>query len=49
LKKKDGKVSSFKFGDPKDYKSLSKEEKKDYTNKMLGNHKSWAGQKTGMI
>lgn len=31
------------FGDPKDYESLSKEEREEMTAKMMGKHKIWAG------
>jgi hypothetical protein len=31
------------FGDPKDYESLSQEEREEMTAKMMGKHKLWAG------
>ena len=31
------------FGDPKDYESLSQEEREEMTQKMMGKHKIWAG------
>lgn len=31
------------FGDPKDYESLSQEEREEMTKKMMGKHKIWAG------
>ncbi len=31
------------FGDPKDYDSLSQEEREELTEKMMGKHKIWAG------
>jgi len=31
------------FGDPKDYESVSQEEREEMTQKMLGKHKVWAG------
>jgi hypothetical protein len=31
------------FGDPKDYESLSQEEREEMTDKMMGKHKIWAG------
>jgi hypothetical protein len=31
------------FGDPKDYESLSQEEREEMTEKMMGKHKIWAG------
>jgi hypothetical protein len=31
------------FGDPKDYESLSQEEREEMTEKMMGKHKMWAG------
>jgi len=32
------------FGHPNDYKKLSKEERKELTNKMKAKHKAWAKQ-----
>jgi hypothetical protein len=32
------------FGDPKDYDSMSQEEREKLTKKMMGKHKVWAGQ-----
>ena len=31
------------FGDPKEYESLSQEEREEMTKKMMGKHKVWAG------
>lgn len=31
------------FGDPKDYESLTQEEREELTEKMMGKHKIWAG------
>jgi hypothetical protein len=31
------------FRDPKDYESLSQEEREEMTEKMMGKHKLWAG------
>ena len=31
------------FGDPKEYESLSQEEREEMTKKMMGKHKLWAG------
>jgi hypothetical protein len=30
------------FGDPKDYESMSQEEREELTRKMMGKHKQWA-------
>lgn len=32
------------FGDPKDFDSLSQEEREEMTEKMMGKHKVWAGK-----
>lgn len=49
MKKQDNKKTeekTFMFGDPKEYEKMSKEEKKDLTEKMMGKHKS---EVSGMI
>lgn len=35
------------FGDPESYKNMSKEERDNLTNKMMGQHKGWARQAIG--
>lgn len=32
-------ISGFAFGDPEDYKKMSKEERQKLTDKMMGKHK----------
>ncbi len=39
------KSAGLMFGSPEDYADMSKEEKQELTNKMLGKFKSWAGEK----
>lgn len=31
------------FGDPKEYESMSQEDREELTKKMMGKHKIWAG------
>ena len=42
--KQKSKPSSFKFGDPADYKQMTKEAKQKLTEKMRGTHQIWKGQ-----
>lgn len=37
--------NNFMFKDPKEYKDLSVEEKKELTEKMMGAHQNWADGK----
>lgn len=37
-----GEQSLFTFQDPKVYENMSKEEKKELTEKMMNSHKQWA-------
>lgn len=32
---------NFKFGDPEDYKKLSKKQREKLTQEMMGKHKAW--------
>jgi len=41
--KKEKADSSFMFGDPKDYKKMSKSERDKKTKEMIGKHRNWAG------
>ena len=34
-------IDIFKFGKPEDYEHMSKEEKEELTQKMMGQHKTW--------
>lgn len=36
--------SAFQFKAPEEYDNLSKQEKKELTEKMMGQHKQWAGE-----
>ncbi len=42
------KSPSMIFGDPNEYNSLSKDEAQNLTEKMMGKHKHWAGEKKGL-
>lgn len=43
-KKKETDQSDFMFKDPEEYKNLPIEERKKLTEKMMRNHKKWAGK-----
>lgn len=36
------KTDSFTFKDPSEYANLTKEQKKELTDKMMGRHRQWA-------
>ena len=38
------KKSFFKFGDPEDYKKISRDKQLDLTKKMMNYHKSWVNK-----